>query len=194
MHIQDYLKCEEVCSVLRKYITFRNHSHEIKVSEYAERILSSIGTVFPFSEGERSMLKYSAYLHDIGYFIDKKGHHKHTRYIILNDPAFDCLPPNLRSMLALVSGGHRKSIGKSIREHTPGEQKAILKLASILRLADALDHTHDAELRIRKMCLCKDSFMLLLEGRDAVKVSDRIKEKSDLFRENFNMEVLVECV
>lgn len=194
MHIQEYLKYEDVCSVLRKYITFRNHSHEMKVSEYAEKILSSIEAAFPFSGEERSMLQYSAYLHDIGYFIDKKGHHKHTRYIILNDPAFDCLPPNLRSMLALVSGGHRKSIGKSIREHTPGEQNTILRLASILRLADALDHTHDAEVCINEMCLCKDCFMLSLEGRDAAKVSGRIKEKSDLFRENFNMEVLVECI
>lgn len=194
MYIQDYLKYEDVCSVLRKYITYRNHSHEKKVSKYAERILDSIGTAFPFSGGERNMLQYSAYLHDIGYFIDKKGHHKHTRYIILNDPAFDCLPLNLRSMLALVSGGHRKSIGKSIREHTPGEQKTILKLASILRLADALDHTRDAEVRINEMCLSKDCFMISLEGGDAVKILGRIKEKSDLFRENFNMEVLVECI
>ncbi len=194
MHIQDYLKYEDVCSVLRKYITFRNHSHEKKVSEYAERIVASIGTVFTFSGGERDMLQYSAYLHDIGYFIDKKGHHKHTRYIILNDPAFDSLPVNLRSMLALVSGGHRKSIGKSISEHTPGEQTTILKLASILRLADALDHTHDAEICIEEMHLSEDRFMISLGGRDAVKVSDRIEEKADLFRENFNMEVQVKCI
>jgi exopolyphosphatase/guanosine-5'-triphosphate,3'-diphosphate pyrophosphatase len=192
--MQDYLKYDDVCSVLQKYILFRNHSHEMKVSEHAERILASVDTVFSFSSMERSMLKYSAYLHDIGYFIDKKGHHKHTRYLILNDPAFNGLPLNLRSMLALISGGHRKSIGKSIKEHTANEQTTILRLASILRLADAIDHVHDADICIDEICLRKKCFMIYLKGKDAIKVSDRIKEKSELFRENFNMEVLVECV
>lgn len=194
MYVQDYLKYDDICSVLKKYIIHRNHSHEMKVSEYAERIMDSIDTAFPFSGEERDMLLYSAYLHDIGYFIDKKSHHKHTRYIILNDPAFDCLPLNLRSMLALISGGHRKSIGKALREHTPDEQETILRLASVLRLADALDHTHDADVCINKMCLHKDCFVICLKGRDAVKILSRIKEKSGLFRESFNLEVLVECI
>ncbi|MPN23809.1 hypothetical protein SDC9_171202 [bioreactor metagenome] len=194
MDIQNYLQYDDIYAVLQKYITFRDHSHEKKVSEYARIIVNSLDPTFSFSTEERNMLEYSAYLHDIGYFINKKSHHKHTSYIIFNDPTFNCLPLDLRSILALVSRGHRKSIGKSINDHTYSEQTIIRRLASVLRLADSIDHMHEVDVCIDEIVISKEHLILYLKGRDIIKVIKRINEKSDLFRENFNMDVLVQGI
>ncbi len=189
--IADYLNYDEACHVLQKYIIWRSHEHENKVSENAVIILDSLRDIFTVSKAEYNMLQYSAMLHDIGCFINKNAHHKHTSYIIYNDSAFDCLPVNIRSILALVAAGHRKSMGKSIKNHNEHEQVFIMRLASILRLADALDHTHNIDVRINNIKADHDSLVIFLKGEDTYIAADRTAKKSDLFRECFNLEVIL---
>ena len=90
------------------------------------------------------------HLHDIGYFVDSKMHHKHTKNIILNDEIFNNLPKELRLMLAIVSSGHRKSIPNEINFFNIEVKKKLLNLIALLRVADVLDHKSILGLSFRK--------------------------------------------
>lgn len=193
LDIEDYLKFEEIYGVFLKYSNNQNDNHEKKVMHYAGMIADSLDDTFTFSIEEKHLLFYSAILHDIGRYLGKKSHHKHTSYIINNDEVFNVVPENLRGMLALIAAGHRKAIGKSITEYEMGDQDIIQKLAAVLRLSDALDHTHNAEVNISSIQICKENLIIHIYGRDSVKITNKAIEKSDLFTESFNMRVKIIC-
>lgn len=100
-----------------------------------------------FSEAERELLEYAAFLHDIGSFISYTNHHAHSYYIIRNS---ELLGFNEREVnfMALLTRFHRK---KSPRKKDPvitgldaRDQRALLMLSSFLRLGESLDRSHAA--------------------------------------------------
>ncbi|MGE5627650.1 MAG: HD domain-containing protein [Solirubrobacterales bacterium] len=191
--IAEFLKYEDVYGVLMKYSKCQGDTHEKKVILYAGMIADSLDEVFTFSSEERNLLLYSAILHDIGRYIGKKSHHKHTSYIINNDETFNAVPSNLRAMLALVAAGHRKALGKALSDYNLEEKEVIQRLASVLRLSDALDHTHCAEVTINNIQICRENLIIYIKGRDSVKITNKAMEKADLFKESFNMDVKIIC-
>jgi exopolyphosphatase/guanosine-5'-triphosphate,3'-diphosphate pyrophosphatase len=90
----------------------------------------------------RLLLEVAAILHDIGMFIRNSGHHKHSQYIIANSEIFGLHRDDLE-VISNVVRYHRKAPPNSThiayialqRE----ERMLVLKLASLLRVADALD-------------------------------------------------------
>ena len=73
VNIENYLKEDELTTILNKYIIYRKHSHEKKVVSFALALFEMLETTFTFSFEERNLLKYSATLHDIGYFLGSKN-------------------------------------------------------------------------------------------------------------------------
>ena len=58
--------------------------HGLKVSELATSLYRQLSPLHRFGDSEEELLKYSALLHDIGYFLSRSGHHKHGQYFIMN--------------------------------------------------------------------------------------------------------------
>jgi exopolyphosphatase/guanosine-5'-triphosphate,3'-diphosphate pyrophosphatase len=111
---------------------------------------------------ERELLKYSAFLHDIGGFISFKSHHLHSHYIIGNTEllGFDQVEINIMANLARF---HRKKLPKRKDMALAGldERSAniVIVLSVLLRLAEKLDRSHT--------CLVKKAEFT---GKDGTKV------------------------
>ena len=98
----------------------------------------------------RFSLLAAALLHDVGKFKGDKGHHKVSLTMIrkhgnpLGWKAADL------QRAAVVARFHRGALParkhKLLRDLLPDEQKAIIQLAAILRLANALDAGHDGRI------------------------------------------------
>jgi CHAD domain-containing protein len=99
----------------------------------------------------RSSLLAAALLHDVGKTKGQKGHHKASFDMIRShgDPLGWSAADMRRA--AVVARFHRGALPtrrhKLLSDFLPDEQKAVIELAAILRLANALDAAHDGHIR-----------------------------------------------
>jgi CHAD domain-containing protein/HD superfamily phosphodiesterase len=100
---------------------------------------------------ERSALYRAALLHDVGKRDGDKGHHKKSEKLIKEHSA--PLGWNAETMrrAAVIARFHTGALPirshKLLRDLMPDEQKRIIRLAAILRLANAFDAEHDGRIR-----------------------------------------------
>lgn len=140
-----------VLSVARRYDYDVTHSHH--VARLATQIFDDTEEVHQLSEQDRKLLQYAAILHDIGFHIAHNNHHRHGLYLIKNSemPGFS---GDEIAMMATMVRYHRGSLprksnnARSRREHEDyygldrGQRSTMLRLASILQIADGLDRSH----------------------------------------------------
>lgn len=147
--------------VAEKYRWDKLHSQQ--VAKLADTIFLGVQDFFDLGPRDRLYLQTAAILHDIGMFISEYAHHKHSAYLTrwseivgLNDDD--------RELIALIVRYHRKA--PPMPHHTdfmalPTQERVrITKLASLLRVADALDRRHAQDINSLRVAL-NDSQMLL---------------------------------
>jgi len=145
------VRARSVLSVARRYDYDVAHSHQ--VVRLATRIFDDTKELHQLSGQDRKMLQYAAILHDIGYHIAHNNHHRHGLYLIKNSemPGFT---GDEIAMMATMVRYHRGSLpsktsdARSRHEHEDyhaldrGQRARMLRLASILQIADGLDRSH----------------------------------------------------
>lgn len=121
------------------------YRHSLQSARLALRVFDVTASLHGLGAREREWLEYAALLHDIGYAIHYRNHHKHTYYLI-SSATLDAFDPREMEIIAHVARYHRGPTPK--RSHAtlaplkPWQQRTIRQLAALLRLADALDRTH----------------------------------------------------
>lgn len=93
----------------------------------------------------RRTLEYAALLHDIGHHIDARDHHKHGQYLILNSRMAGFTAPEV-AVVANIVRHHRKRPKRSNHHFAAlprPDQRKVEILSAILRMADALDRSHN---------------------------------------------------
>ena len=96
------------------------------------------------------LLEAAGYLHDVGHFVSGTGHHKHSAYLVANSdmPGFT---NKERLTIAALCRFHRKTLPQPRHSHfqelEPDSKRAVSYLAPILRMADALDRSHEQKVR-----------------------------------------------
>lgn len=145
------VRARSVLSVARRYDYDVGHSHH--VVRLATHIFDDTKELHRLDAQDRKLLQYAAVLHDIGYHIAHNNHHRHGLYLIKNSemPGFT---GDEIAMMATMVRYHRGSLprkgsdARSRREHEDyyaldRKQRArVLRLASILQVADGLDRSH----------------------------------------------------
>jgi len=192
MNINAFISEDEILTISQKYINPQNIAHSIKVADYSSVLFDALKEELKLSCKYKDILKYSALLHDIGYYIDKKKHHKHTKNIIMIDSSFNKIPDEFRSFIALISSSHRKNIDKDIKCYSKELQMEFLKLISILRIADSLDHTHKFDIKLHKASVQNKILNISLIGAEALNIIDRLERKSKLIKDAFNISISYE--
>jgi exopolyphosphatase/guanosine-5'-triphosphate,3'-diphosphate pyrophosphatase len=144
---------------------------------------------------ERMLLEVAAILHDIGNYIRASGHHKHGQYIVANSEIFGLS----RSDIAVVSHivrYHRKGMPNS--SHTSfislrREQRIrVMKLAAILRVADALDRGHNQRIKGFEMERDEDVVTLYCDYVGDISAEKHgLELKAEMFEEVFGYQVVV---
>lgn len=99
----------------------------------------------------RSSLYIAALLHDVGKFKGNKGHHKESLELIKKHGTPLGWEPESMAQAAIVARFHCGALPtrnhKALRDLLPDEQRSIIRLAAVLRLANAFDSAHDGHIR-----------------------------------------------
>jgi exopolyphosphatase/guanosine-5'-triphosphate,3'-diphosphate pyrophosphatase len=130
--------------------------------QHARQVLRIAGSLWEQLAGplelrleDRELIESAALVANVGYLISFEGHHKHSYHLILNSelPGFE---RRQLQLLASVARYHRGSGPKrkhsEYSELSPDDRHRVAALAAILRLALALDRTHQqnvGDVRVR---------------------------------------------
>jgi exopolyphosphatase/guanosine-5'-triphosphate,3'-diphosphate pyrophosphatase len=121
------------------------YRHNQQTARLAVRLFDVTASLHGLGAREREWLEYASLLHDIGYSIHYKGHHKHAYYLITN-AVLDAFDQREIEIIAHVARYHRGATPKAshptLAPLKPWQQRTIRKLAALIRVADALDRTH----------------------------------------------------
>jgi len=132
-----------VFELLRKCNWHEQHSKH--VTKMALQLFDKLSDELELVETDRELLEYAGYLHDIGYHISHRKHHKHALYLIRHAD-LKGFTENEINMIANVARYHRRSTPakrhKRYRKMDKNFQKRIKKLSALLRVADGLDRSH----------------------------------------------------
>ncbi len=142
---------------------------------------------------ERDLLEAASILHDVGYFINYTRHHKHSYHLIIHSPLVGFSPREI-AIIANLARYHRRA--EPSKRHpefaqlSKPDQKLVLKLSGILRLADGLDRSHGQ--RIQALHCEKSSKKTILNLSSDKDIGIEIwgaQQKDGLFKEIFETEV-----
>ncbi len=119
--------------------------HGTHVCKMALKIYDDLFELHNLPQEARAYLEAASLLHDIGYFISKSSHHKHSLYLIRHSKMYG-FTENELGMIGNTTRYHRKSHPKITHNDYQGlsikEKEIVNKLASILRIAEGLDRSH----------------------------------------------------
>jgi exopolyphosphatase/guanosine-5'-triphosphate,3'-diphosphate pyrophosphatase len=121
-------------------------AHSLQVARLAEKLFDCLAPFHNLTRHQRTMLSAAALLHDIGYHIAHDCHHKHSQYLIKNSELTG-FSEGERAVVANIARYHRGSPPKGrhpdFKTLNPPDQQSVLQLSAILRVADALDRSHE---------------------------------------------------
>ena len=126
-------------------------------------------------------------------FISPREHHKHSLYILLNTEIFG-LGTKDREFVALLARYHRRYDPESNHPHfadlSREDRMIVLKLAALLRVADALDRSHAQRIKSIQLRPEGSRMRIVTQGVDDNTVEQiAIDSKCDLFREIYGYEI-----
>ena len=138
---------------------------------------------------ERLLLRCAAILHDIGAYVNARAHHKHTMYLIHNSDVFGLTRSDMQ-LVGVVARYHRKAMPNPSHPEfamlTLRERMTVVKLAAILRVADALGRIRrdmPLKLEFRREA---DRFVILVpEVEDLTVERLALRTKGNLFADVF---------
>lgn len=137
-------RSHSVHSLLEKY--HGSFEHAEQVARLASEIfLQTRGILHEYSEEVGHLLWSAAMLHDVGMFIGRNGHHKHSYYLIKNGGLLGHSEEEV-SIIASIARYHRGSAPKESHEAyftiEEEDRKLVADMAAILRVAEALDRSY----------------------------------------------------
>lgn len=178
--------------MFEKYCSDKEHA--LEVEKYSIMLFEAMnGIVFELSEKAKEYLSVAAKLHDIGYYVDKKSHHKHTLDMILKEGLGDySAEENL--VVANIARYHRNSLPDELRHEayaklTDNFKELVNKLASLLRIADGLDKPHKnliLRMRAEKTEGCVNLYIKTIGFKPSLKAAE---QKKDLFELTFSAQL-----
>ena len=167
--------------------------HARNVAELAKRLFDQLQDYHKLSSRHEVILYVAALLHEIGLLINVRSNHKHALYVIRHSNLFGLSQSELIKV-GLVARYHRRASPQSSHEDygklDRHDRVIVAKLASILRLAIALDDTRSG--RIREVECTRDGKRLVIQvpGVDDVSLEQiAMKQNANLFREVFGIAV-----
>ena len=163
-------------------------SHADNVARNVLELFDILAPVHGLGPEFRKLVEIAALVHDSGVATDMENHHKAGRDILLLHPPAN-LPEKLWQVVAWTAFLHKKKIGKKklhkLNEKEFGSmpedlQALTLKVAALVRLADALDYSR-MESRIGGVTFGKQSIRFEIQGNGSTIDAERMRKKGDLW-------------
>ncbi len=150
---------------------FFDEKHARQVARLSLTLFDELAALHQLPLSTRPYLEVAALLHDIGTAVSHERHHKHTYYLI-HHADLPGLADMERELVARVARYHRRSppelAHSGMAGLTASEARTVRKLATLLRLANALDHSHHQPIRALKVTQSRDTVTLHLTSKQPV--------------------------
>lgn len=167
--------------------------HAKQVSRIAGSLWKQLATPLGLRVEDRELIESAALVANVGYLINFEGHHKHSYHLILNSE----LPGFERRQLQVLANAARYHRGNApkrkheqFRELSPEDRARVKSLAAILRLALALDRTHQQHVGEVKASVRQDGVRITIEAHgDAAGDLWSAERKVELFEQVFHRKV-----
>ena len=169
-----------------------SETHALHVAGLALRLFDQTAPLHGFGPREREWLECAAILHDIGYHINSRQHHKHAYYLIKNSDLSGFTAEEI-DLVANVARYHRRSVPS--RKHdefqvlSASTQRVINVLAALLRIADGLDRSQFSVVQNVDVKLGKSVVITVQASGDAELEMWAARGRSDLFEKVFKRPV-----
>ena len=184
-------KLNAIMELARRYDYDAGHSHQVECL---------VGTLFMEMEPlhnlgreDRKLLEYAAILHDIGYYVSARGHHRHGLQMVMMEPMAE-LTREEKTLIANLVRYHRKTLPTI--EHTAygilsdEDKRRVNLLAPLLRIADALDRSHQGLVKELFCDLRDDAVVIYVGAEEEMPVeAAALARKGDMFREVYRRDV-----
>ncbi|HEY2461502.1 MAG TPA: Ppx/GppA phosphatase family protein [Candidatus Acidoferrum sp.] len=120
--------------------------HAEHVREMSIMLFDQLQAIHHLPAESRVLLEAGALLHDVGHMVSHRGHQKHGEYLALNGDIPGLEGKDRALVATLVRYHNRKSEPaghhSAFSSLNKNEQRTACRLSSILRIAEALDHSH----------------------------------------------------
>jgi exopolyphosphatase/pppGpp-phosphohydrolase len=144
------------------------------------------------------MLERAAFLHNTGMMIAERRHHKHSFHLIKETKLPD-FSDKERYEIACIARYHRRALPSLDHEEFAAlsrtARKRVSALSALLRIADALDYSHDGSVLrvVADPARCNDTiWTLLLRVRPLADIDSELEhayDKADLFEKVFERKI-----
>ena len=144
------------------------------------------------------LLERAALLHNTGMLIEVRRHHKHS-YRLIRNASLPDFTDEERDEIATIARYHRRALPSMAHEEyatlSRAARKRVSALAALLRIADALDYSHDGRVLrvVANTELCDaDRWVFSIWVRPLADLDDELEhasEKADLFEKVFKRKV-----
>ncbi len=161
--------------------------HMQRVRELSLTVYDKICSFHGLGNRERLYLEVSGILHAVGYFINQFEYHKHSQYIVANSEIFGLTTEEIQLVANIIRYQEEDFPTNSHPMYAAlsrGQRLIIMKLAAILRLANALARNFYSEDTTIEM---KDS-TLFISG-NYVFQSDRLSQQISFFEDVFGYKI-----
>ena len=181
------------CALGHKYGFDAEHAETVVKS--SAQLLKELQSSFDFPPNSEMLLETAARLHDIGRFVDTRDHNLHSAYLI-SATQLPGLKSEEHQITAMIAGAHRGDVERAMlrsgsRSMRPEHRVLVLKLAAILRVADALDCARKG--RFKNMVMHRRGVVLELRGSGSGFHSEirELELKGELFSQVFGIKVCI---
>ena len=172
--------------------------HARHVERLSLELFTATQPLHRLAPDSKRLLERAAFLHNTGMMIETRRHHKHSFRLIKETPL-----PNFtdqeRHEIACIARYHRRALPNTSHAEFASlsrrARKRVSALASLLRIADALDYSHDG--RVLHLAaeteLCDDNvWTIALWTRPLADLEAELEhayEKADLFEKVFKRQL-----
>jgi len=172
-----------------------DEEHGLYVAKHCMIIFDALLKEHGMNRRHRVLLETAAILHDIGNYIKPSAHQKHGQYIVANSEIFGLHNEEL-NIIANVINYHRgdpPSLSDiEFVKLQRDDRMLVLKMASILRVADAMDRGHTQQIKKITVERRPETVVLHVDrAHDLSLESMGIEEKGGMFQDVFGYKVMV---
>jgi len=170
-------------------------NHYTQVTNLALTLFDNLSALHKLGKWERNCLQYAAILHDVGLSKGRNKHHKTSMETILNSTQLP-FTSNDRRVIASITRYHRKNNPKqnhyNLATLEPPTIHKVCILASLLRLADSLDYTHSANIKLLGVKIVPKKVTIECESKTDFRLEEQsFNKKKDLFEKVFQRRIMV---
>jgi exopolyphosphatase/guanosine-5'-triphosphate,3'-diphosphate pyrophosphatase len=166
---EDHSLADAAVAIGRRFYFDEKHGRHVAALSLA--LFDQLAALHELPLSVRPYLEAAALLHDVGYAVSPERHHKHTYYLVRNAD-IPGLADTERELVARVARYHRRSPPdpqhNGMAGLSPAEARLVRKLATLLRVANALDGSHHQPVRALKAKAGREAVALHLKVRGPV--------------------------